>query len=40
MMPPLYWSRMSGPHCIYIDIPAVNIRRPSFHNIKMSFHDS
>ena len=33
-------SNMSGPHCNCIDIPIVNIRGPSFHNIMMSFYDS
>ena len=37
MMAPLCRSRMSGPHCNYTDIPTVNIRGPSFHNIIMSF---
>ena len=40
MMAPLYWSRMSGPYCNCIDIPTVNMREPSFHNIIMSFYDS
>ena len=40
MMAPLLLSRMSGPHCKYIDIPTVNIRGPSFHNITMNFYDS
>ena len=40
MMAPLYCSRMSGPHCNCIDIPTVNIRGSSFHNIIMSFYDS
>ena len=40
MMNPLYWSRMSGPHCNCIDIPTVNTRWPSFHNTIMSFYDS
>ena len=31
---------MSGPHCNCIDIPTVNIRGPSFHNIIMNFYDS
>ena len=37
MMEHLYWSRMSGPHRNYIDIPIVNIRGPSLPSIIMSF---
>ena len=39
MMTSFYWSRMSGPHCNYIDTPIVDIRGPSFHTIIMSFYD-
>ena len=39
MMAPLYWSRMSGSHCNYIDIPAFNIRGPNFHNI-ITYHEN
>ena len=40
-----WWHLCSDPcmseiHCNYIDIPTVNIRGPSFHNITMNFYDS
>ena len=36
MIAPLYWSRLSRPHCNCIDIPTVDIRGPSFHNLSFS----